>query len=75
MSAYGFVNNQKSNHVSDNVEKNLDDQLTQLTTTSAKIRYLTALGWNRSRIAKKLDILYQHVRNVQITPLKKLNQI
>lgn len=39
--------------------------------TSEKIRALTAAGWTRSQIAKGLNILYQHVRNVQITPLKK----
>ncbi len=36
---------------------------------SAKIRFLTSLEWTRSQIATHLDIRYQHVRNVQITPL------
>lgn len=40
-------------------------------TTSAKIRALHAMGWSRSQIAKGLNIIYQHVRNVLITPLKK----
>ena len=44
--------------------------LTKLTTKSAKIRYLNSLGLTRSEIAKKLDIRYQHVRNVLITPVK-----
>ncbi len=39
-------------------------------TKSAKIRYLTNLDWTRSEISKYLNILYQHVRNVQITPVK-----
>ena len=42
-----------------------------LPTTSARIRYLTGLDWTRSEIATKLGIRYQHVRNVQITPLQK----
>ena len=44
--------------------------LTKLPTKSAKIRYLTDLKWSRSQIADKLGIRYQHVRNVQITPVK-----
>jgi len=44
--------------------------LTKLPTKSAKIRYLTKLKWSRSQIADKLGIRYQHVRNVQITPVK-----
>ena len=40
-------------------------------TTSAKIRALHAQGWSRSQIAKGLGVIYQHVRNVLITPLKK----
>lgn len=40
-------------------------------TTSTKIRALHAQGWSRSQIAKGLNIIYQHVRNVLITPLKK----
>lgn len=43
-----------------------------LSTTSAKIRYLTNLGWKRSRIAKMLGIKYQHVRNVELQPLKRV---
>ncbi len=40
-----------------------------LETKSAKIRALTAKGYSRSVIAKFIGISYQHVRNVQITPL------
>ncbi len=43
-----------------------------LKTTSAKIRYLTAEGLTRSNISKHLGILYQHVRNVQLQPLKRV---
>jgi AbrB family looped-hinge helix DNA binding protein len=40
------------------------DPLSALTTTSAKIRSLAAEGVSRADIARKLDIRYQHVRNV-----------
>ena len=40
------------------------DQLDALPTTSAKIRALAADGVPRADIARKLDIRYQHVRNV-----------
>ncbi len=40
-----------------------------MSTKSAKIRYLTSLDWKRSEIADYLKIRYQHVRNVQITPV------
>lgn len=43
----------------------------KLPTKSAKIRYLTNLKWSRSQIATFLNIRYQHVRNVQITPVGK----
>ena len=38
---------------------------------SQTIRYLTAEGWKRGRIAKAMNIRYQHVRNVQMQILKK----
>jgi AbrB family looped-hinge helix DNA binding protein len=40
------------------------DHLSTLGTTSAKIRALAADGVPRADIARKLDIRYQHVRNV-----------
>lgn len=49
----------------------LDLVLEGLPTTSAKIRHLTALEWKRGDIAKKLGVRYQHVRNIQITPVKR----
>lgn len=45
--------------------------LDKLPTKSAKIRFLDAEGLSRSAIAKELGIIYQHVRNVLITPIKK----
>ena len=46
-------------------------KLDSFQTTSAKIRFLHSLGNERGAIAKKLNIRYQHVRNVLITPIKK----
>jgi hypothetical protein len=51
--------------------KLVEFNLESLPTTSAKIRYLDSKGMKRGEIAKKLEIRYQHVRNVLITPLKK----
>jgi hypothetical protein len=38
---------------------------------SAAIRKLTEQGKTRREIADMLHVIYQHVRNVQITPVKK----
>jgi len=51
------------------LNKNLEKELNSLETKSSKIRFLTSLDFTRTEIAKKLNIRYQHVRNVQITPL------
>ena len=40
-------------------------------TKSGIIRALDALGFKRADIARVMNIRYQHVRNVLITPLKK----
>jgi len=40
--------------------------------TSQKIRALDKLGLTRGGIAKLLNKRYQHVRNVLITPIKKV---
>jgi hypothetical protein len=40
--------------------------------TSKAIRTLLSLGYKRGAVAKMLNIRYQHVRNVQIEPLKKI---
>jgi hypothetical protein len=53
------------------------DTLKSLTTVSAKVRYLDKCGLTRGQIVKTFPvycgrtILYQHVRNVLITPVKK----
>lgn len=39
-------------------------------TKSARIRKLLACGMTRYRISQYLGIRYQHVRNVDITPVK-----
>lgn len=49
-------------------------KLAELETTSAKIRYLGSQGLSRGAIAKRLGIRYQHVRNVEITPIKKAKE-
>jgi len=52
------------------------ERLSSITTLSGRIRYLDGLGMKRSAIAKTLSahrgkpVLYQHVRNVLITPRK-----
>ena len=38
---------------------------------STKIRMLLATNLKRSEVAKVLGVRYQHVRNVELTPLKK----
>lgn len=54
-----------------NAEINGAELIAKLGTKSAAIRHLDSEGFTRSQIAKTLDIRYQHVRNVLITPLKK----
>lgn len=46
-------------------------KLEELTSTAAKVRYLASEKFDRGDIARILDIRYQWVRNVLITPLKK----
>jgi orotate phosphoribosyltransferase-like protein len=45
--------------------------LNNLPTTSSKIRYLASFGMSRGDIARKLEIRYQHVRNVLLQNPKK----
>ena len=40
-------------------------------TKSDKIRQLLATGMKRGEVAKLLEIKYQHVRNVELMPLKR----
>ena len=44
---------------------------TELKTKSAMVRRLHSEGYDRSQIAKFMNIRYQHVRNILVTPLKK----
>lgn len=53
------------------VEVTLEALMTEHKTKSGVIRYLNSQGWTNGKIAKFMDIRYQHVRNVLITPLKK----
>lgn len=59
----------------DKLDTSNDDEIeamaSSLNGTSAKIRFYTSLNYERSEIAKKLGIRYQHVRNVQVTQLKR----
>lgn len=52
------------------LSKSQKAKLDSFTTTSARIRYLNSLDMTRGAIAKQLNICYQHVRNVLITPVK-----
>lgn len=63
----------KIKEVESSIEVQYDEQeLNNLTTTSSKIRYLNSKGLSRGSISKVLNIRYQWVRNVLITPLKKV---
>jgi aminoglycoside phosphotransferase len=42
----------------------------KLTSTAARVRYLASEGLDRGDISRVLNIRYQWVRNVLITPLK-----
>lgn len=44
-------------------------------TKSATIRALHAQGMTRSQISKATGLIYQHVRNVLITPVKKAKEV
>lgn len=54
------------------IVKNDEQELNDIKTVSGKIRYLNGKGKTRSEISKILNIRYQHVRNVLVTPLKKV---
>ena len=53
------------------VTTTLQEELKKLSTTSARIRYLNEKNFTRYQISKMLNIRYQHVRNVLITPVTK----
>jgi len=45
-------------------------KLDAMTQMASKIRYLLSEGYSRGDVSRILDIRYQWVRNVAITPLK-----
>lgn len=47
------------------------EDLKNFKTTSAKVRYLDSLGFSRKEISMIVNIRYQHVRNILITPVAK----
>jgi hypothetical protein len=51
-------------------EKDINSEMINMTTMSSKIRYLHQKGFTRTQISKTLNIRYQWVRNVLITPIK-----
>ncbi len=51
---------------------NYQDLLTEHKTKSGIIRYLNAQGYKNGPISKYMGIRFQHVRNVLVTPLKKV---
>jgi hypothetical protein len=64
----------KKNNTAEVIETTVvdhDSVIAAMQTTSAKIRYLLSAGMKRGEVAKKLNIRYQHVRNVELQPLKK----
>lgn len=52
------------------MESDAQEYLEKLETTASQIRYLNSLGYSRGDISRILNIKYQWVRNVLITPLK-----
>lgn len=51
------------------LSKEQSSKVSNFATKSAKIRFLHSEGFSRGEIAKFLEIRYQHVRNVLITPV------
>ena len=45
------------------VSKDLQKELDTCTSTAARIRLLTSLGWAVGDIARKLGVIYQHAWN------------
>lgn len=48
-----------------------NEDVSSLKGKSAMIRYYLAKGYSRKEIANHLNIRYQHVRNVEVTLLKR----
>lgn len=55
-------------------QKTIDQKLSTFKNTSTKIRYLNSLNFTRGEISKMLNVRYQHVRNVLITPVNKTSE-
>jgi hypothetical protein len=60
----------ESNQVETTKVETKEEILARFGNKSKAIRGLTNEGMSRSQIAKVLDIRYQHVRNVLVSPLK-----
>jgi DNA-binding transcriptional regulator YiaG len=56
--------------VAPKLSKSVLEQYETLVTKSSRIRFLSSTGMSTSDIARYMNIRYQHVRNVLITPLK-----
>lgn len=54
------------------IEPEVKAILEQSGSKSSKIRALLAMGKKRGEVAKLLGIRYQHVRNVELTPVKRV---
>ena len=52
------------------LESKIEKDLEALDTTSSKIRFLLANKFSRGDVARILNKRYQHVRNVELQPLK-----
>jgi hypothetical protein len=51
-------------------QNGFEKELSAIQTVSGKIRFLNSKNLSRGEISKILNIRYQHVRNVLITPVK-----
>jgi hypothetical protein len=55
------------------INKALQERLDACTSTAQRVRMLNAEGMSRGDISRALNIRYQWVRNILITPLKNGN--
>lgn len=60
-----------TNKTAPKLAKAVQDELDAFTTTASKVRFLDSKDFSRGDIARILNIRYQWVRNVLLTPLKK----
>lgn len=65
------MNTNSSKVATDKEVESYKKEIESLPTMSAKIRFLNSKGLTRGQISKTLQIRYQWVRNVLITPIKK----